>query len=264
MMTWIWFIGHVLAAFIGLSLGLIGGGGSILALPILVYVMGVPLKPAVAMTLVIVGTVSLLGVIPHWRAGNVNLKEAALFGPATMVGAFLGARLAGLVTDTFQMLLFAAVMLIAAALMLRDKKALVPTGTLEEGVYVEPVCKYCWLWLLTEGVAVGVLTGLVGVGGGFAVVPALVLLGNTSMKEAIGTSLLIIALNSVTGFLGYLGHVDLNWGLMGSFIVAASLGTMGGAYLSQFGQASQLRKGFAFFLLAMGAFILFQNRTAFL
>jgi uncharacterized membrane protein YfcA len=260
----IWFIGHLLAAFIGLSLGLIGGGGSILALPILVYVMGIPPKPAVAMTLVIVGTVSLLGVIPHWRAGNVNLKKVALFGPATMVGAYLGARLAGLVTDSFQMLLFAAVMLLASVLMLRDKKAVVQIATLEDGVYVEPVYKYYWLWLLTVGIAVGVLTGLVGVGGGFAVVPALVLLGKTSMKEAIGSSLLIIALNSVTGFLGYLGEVDLNWGLMGSFIIAASLGTIGGAYLSQFVQASQLRKGFAFFLLAMGAFILFQNRAAFL
>jgi uncharacterized protein len=260
----IWFIGHLLAAFIGLSLGLIGGGGSILALPILVYVMGVPLKSAVAMTLVIVGTVSLLGTIPHWRAGHVNLKKVALFGPSTMVGAYLGARLAGLVTDSFQMLLFAAVMLLAAVLMLRDKKTEAQTGSLEDGVYVEPVCPYCWLWLLTEGLAVGVLTGLVGVGGGFAVVPALVLLGKTPIKEAIGTSLLIIALNSVTGFLGYLGQVDLNWGLIGSFIAAASLGTTGGAYLSQFVQASQLRKGFAYFLLAMGAFILFQNRAALL
>lgn len=102
----IWIIGHILAACIGISLGLIGGGGSVLALPILVYVMGVPAKSAIAMTLVIVGTVSLIGVIPHWRQGNINLKKAFIFGSATMLGAFVGAKIASLpfVTDSFQLL----------------------------------------------------------------------------------------------------------------------------------------------------------------
>ena len=261
-----WVIGHILAAGIGISLGLIGGGGSILAVPILVYVIGVPPKSAIAMSLVIVGTVSLLGAIPHWKLGNINLKKAFLFGTAAMVGAYLGARLATLpfVTGTLQMLLFAMIMLLAAALMIRSpNRTPAPKSAPDSSVALQPVGKSYWLWLLSEGIGVGILTGLVGVGGGFAIVPALVLLAQTPMKEAVGTSLLIIACNSVAGFLGYLGHVDLNWQLMASFTVAASLGIAGGAYISRFVQAKQLQKAFGYFLLAMSAFILWQNRGAF-
>jgi hypothetical protein len=263
-MTWI--IGHILATCIGISLGLIGGGGSVLALPILVYVMQVPTKPAIAMTLVIVGTVSLIGIIPHWRQGNVNIKKALVFGSATMVGAFVGAKIASLpfVTGSFQLLLFAVMMIVAAGFMIAKSRQ-TPAKTQPEDLafYPKPVCKYCWLWIPTEGLGVGVLTGLVGVGGGFAIVPALVLLANTPMKEAIGTSLLIIACNSVAGFLGYLGQVPLNWSLMGSFIVAASLGIVAGAYLARYVDAKQLQKAFGYFLLVVAAFILFQNRHSF-
>jgi uncharacterized membrane protein YfcA len=257
-MTWI--IGHLLAACIGVSLGLIGGGGSVLALPILVYVMGIPPKSAIAMTLVIVGTVSLLGVIPHWRAKNVDFKTALIFGSATMVGAFVGAKLATLpvVTETFQMTLFAIMMLVAAVFMIRRSSKPVATDD-RLAAYPPPVCKYCWLWLITEGLGVGVLTGLVGVGGGFAIVPALVLLGNVPMKKAIGTSLLIIVFNSVAGFLGYLGHVSLDWNLMFSFILAASIGTIFGAYLAEFVPANRLQKSFGYFLLAVAALVLVQN-----
>jgi len=195
-----WIFGHILAVAIGISLGLIGGGGSILAVPTLVYVMGVPPKSAIAMSLVIVGTVSLLGAVPHWKLGNVNLKTAIVFGLSTMLGAYGGARLATLpsITGTLQMLLFATMMLLAAIFMIRKKTTTEPVPPIQ-GVdltlYPKPVCKYCWLWLLTEGLGVGALTGLVGVGGGFAIVPALVLLANVPMKQAIGTSLLIIVLN---------------------------------------------------------------------
>lgn len=257
-MTWV--IGHLLAACIGVSLGLIGGGGSVLALPILVYVMGVPPKSAIAMTLVIVGTVSLLGVIPHWRAKNVNLKTSLIFGSATMLGAFAGAKIATLpvVTDSLQMTLFAVMMFLAAVLMIRrSSKPIAADNKLT--FYPPPVCKYCWLWLMSEGLGVGVLTGLVGVGGGFAIVPALVLLLNVPMKQAIGTSLLIIAFNSLAGFLGYLGHISLNWNLMLSFIVAASLGTIVGAYLAEFVPASKLQKTFGYFLLAVAVLVLVQN-----
>lgn len=267
MLTWI--VGHLFAAGIGLSLGLIGGGGSVLALPILVYVMGVSPKPAIAMTLVIVGSVSLLALIPHARRGQVNVKKAFLFGSATMLGAFLGARLALFpwVSETFQMLLFAVMMGLAAVFMIRKTAkagpvapTTVPGGDLS--LYPQPVCKYCWLWMLTEGLGVGVLTGLVGVGGGFAIVPALVLLGNTPMREAIGTSLLIIALNSVAGFLGYVGQVPLDWGLTLSFTIAAGAGTLIGGQLSGQVKPQHLQKGFGYFLLAMAAFILVQNRDA--
>ncbi|AFZ13258.1 protein of unknown function DUF81 [Crinalium epipsammum PCC 9333] len=262
----IWIVGHILAACIGISLGLIGGGGSVLAVPILVYIMGVSPKPAIAMTLFIVGFVSLLGVIPYWKKGNVNLKTAFMFGAATMLGAFVGAKIANLpfITGTIQMILFALMMLVAAGFMIY--KSFKPTAQpanseLDLNLYPQPICKYCWLWMISEGLGVGVLTGLVGVGGGFAIVPALVLLGNTPIKEAIGTSLLIITLNSVAGFLGYLGSVPLDWNLMATFTLAASLGTFGGAYLSQFIQPKQLQRGFGYFLLIVASFILFQNRS---
>ena len=272
-----WLIGHFLAVCIGISLGLLGGGGSVLALPILVYVMGVAPKSAIAMTLIIVGAVSLLGTLPHWKRGNINLKTAFIFGSATMIGAFLGARLATMpfVTGSFQMLLFAMMMLLAAGLMIRRSlKAESPKqnahGTGEQNsretdleIYSEPVCKYCWLWLLTEGIGVGVLTGLVGVGGGFAIVPALVLLGNVPMKEAIATSLLIISLNSVAGLLGYLGHISIDWPLTVSFTFAAALGSIAGGYLAQFVPAKHLQKGFGYFLLAVATFVLIQNRHVF-
>jgi hypothetical protein len=130
----IWVIGHLLAIAIGISLGLIGGGGSILAVPTLVYVMGVPPKSAIAMSLAIVGTVSLIGVVPHWKLGNVNLKTALMFGLSTMIRAYLGAKIAMLpfVTGTLQMLLFAIMMLIAAVFMIRKSDPVKQSGINQE------------------------------------------------------------------------------------------------------------------------------------
>jgi len=262
-------LGYLLAIAIGISLGLLGGGGSVLALPVLVYVMGIAPKPAIGMTLIIVGTVSLVGVIPHARRGNLAPKQGAIFGSATMVGAYLGARIATLplVTSGLQMTLFAMSMLLAAGLMIyrtsKAEPALSTTDELNSIQYIKPVCKYCWLWLMTEGLGVGILTGLVGVGGGFAIVPALVLLGNVPMKKAIGTSLLIISCNSIAGLLGYLGHISLDWNLTVSFTFLAGFGTIIGAYLAQFVSAQQLQKGFGYFLLVVAAFVLVQNRRSF-
>lgn len=260
-----WMIGLLLAGGIGVSLGLLGGGGSVLALPVLVYVMGVAPKSAIAMTLVIVGSVSLLGLIPHWRAGNLDLKTAAVFGAATMVGAFAGAKIASLpvVSERFQMLLFAIMMVLAAGFMIYRSACPLPSDDLLS-LYPKPVCRYCWLWLLTEGLGVGMLTGLVGVGGGFAIVPALVLLAKIPMKRAIGTSLLIIVANSITGFLGYWGSVVLDWHLIISFIFVASLGTLPGTYLARRVPAQKLQKSFGYFLLAIAALVLVQNRQSFL
>jgi uncharacterized protein len=264
-MTWV--LGHLFAVCIGISLGLLGGGGSVLALPVLVYVMGVSPKPAIAMTLIIVGSVSLLGSIPHARRGNLNLKIAGIFGSATMVGAYLGARIATLpfITSGIQMVLFGLSMLVAAVLMIYRSAQAKPEASEDELAaieYVKPACKYCWLWLMMEGIVVGVLTGLVGVGGGFAIVPALVLLGNIPMRQAIGTSLSIVACNSVAGLLGYLGHISLDWTLTVSFTFLAGCGTAIGTYLAQFVSAKQLQNSFGYFLLAVATFVLVQNRDS--
>lgn len=256
-------VGHFLAAAIGLSLGLIGGGGSILAVPVLVYVMGIAPKTAIAMSLAIVGVVSLLGAIPHWLLGNVRFQTALLFGPAAMLGAYLGARLAALpfITDAVQIGLFAMTMLLAAVLMIRQSAQLSEAPLKSEDQDSQHVSKhrYAWFWLGIEGMAVGILTGLVGVGGGFAIVPALVLLGDVPIKQAAGTSLLIIALKSVTGFLGYVGQVELDWQLMASFTIVASLGTLLGVYLVPFVKSQQLQQGFGCFLLLVAGFILWES-----
>lgn len=257
-MTWI--IGHFLAICIGLSLGLIGGGGSILAVPILVYVMGLGAKTAIAMSLIIVGTVSLIGAVPHWLQGNVNLKVAAMFAPPAMLGAYLGARLASLpfITETIQLICFAIVTILASLMMIREARQKPNNQDLftEKGHLKR---EHHWFAIALEGLGVGILTGFVGVGGGFAIIPALVLLGGIPMKEAIGTSLIIITFKSITGFVGYLGQVNLDWNLMISFAIAASLGTVTGAYLTHFIEAKQLQKAFGYFVLAIGIFVLVQR-----
>jgi uncharacterized membrane protein YfcA len=247
--------GYALAVLIGLSLGLLGGGGSVLALPVLVYVVGMDPQTAIPTTLVMVGTVSLVGALPHIRRGQVAWRAGAMFGLATMAGAYLGARLATLpfVTATVQMTVFAGAMLVAAGLMIgRSSRAV-------EGPYVPPLCRYCWLWLPTEGLLVGALTGLVGVGGGFAIVPALVLLAQVPMTKAIGTSLLIITANSLAGLAGYLGRVDWDWHLTVNFTVLAGVGTVAGAYLAQLVAPKHLQKGFGYFLLGIAVLVLWQN-----
>ncbi|GAB4526341.1 MAG: sulfite exporter TauE/SafE family protein [Pleurocapsa sp.] len=256
-----WTIGHFLALCIGLSLGLIGGGGSILAVPILVYVLGLEAKAAIAMSLAVVGIVSLIGVVPHWRQGNVNLKTAIGFTPPAMIGAFLGARLAALpfVTDTLQLVSFAIIMLIASYFMIRKPKAPLKDAVVLSSPELKHQPKYPWLAITLEGLGVGIITGFVGVGGGFAIIPALVLLGGIPIKEAIGTSLLIITFKSATGFFGYLSQVNIDWNLMLTFTLAATLGVLGGASLTKKIQAAKLQQGFGYFLIAIAIFILIKR-----
>jgi len=250
-------LGLLAAAAIGLVLGVLGGGGSILTVPVFVYLLGFDPKPAIAMSLAVVGTTSLFGAIGHWRAGNVNLRVAAIFGVVAMVGTYLGARLAVFFSGAAQMALFAGVMLLAAFFMLRGKKpAEPPPGRPGERMPI--------LLVVAEGIAVGVLTGLVGVGGGFLIVPALVLLGKVPMKEAVGTSLLVIALKSAGGFVGYLGQVEVDWAFMGLFTAVAVSGIVAGTWLVRFIPQAALRRAFAVFLVIMGSFILYQNRAVFL
>lgn len=248
-----------LGLLIGLSLGLLGGGGSILTVPVFVYVLGFPAKEAIAMSLAVVGATSLVGAAGHWRAGNVNSRVALIFGAVATAGTYAGARLAVFFSGQAQLTLFAVVMLVAAVFMARGREEAVPTS-IAERASAQRTPAYTVL-LIAEGIAVGVLTGLVGVGGGFLIVPALVLLAGIPMKEAVGTSLLVIAVKSAAGFYGYLGQVEVAWGFMAAFTCVAVVGILSGAYLVRFVPQATLRRAFSVFLVAMGALILYQNRA---
>ena len=242
-----------LAALIGLSLGLLGGGGSILTVPVLVYVLGVAAKPAIAMSLPVVGVTSLVGAALHWRIGNVRVPTALTFGGVAMAGAFAGARIAEHMTGAAQLALLALVMLAAAASMLRRR----PTGADDA-----PAAPARLALLVPIAFGVGVLTGVVGIGGGFLVVPALVLLARVPMREAVGTSLLVIAMNAASGFAGHVGVVPIDWGFLAGFTAAAVAGALAGTALAARVPVAALRRGFAVFLLVMGTAVLYQNRGA--
>jgi uncharacterized protein len=252
-------VGYLLALLVGLSLGVMGGGGSILTVPIFVYVLGYDPKLAIAMSLPVVGVTSLVGVITHWKAGNVNLKAAFTFGAIAMVGAFGGARLAAFMRGDVQLALLAVVMLAAASMMLRSTQ---PAPAADSApIAPQPMAIGV---LIPVALGVGVLTGLVGIGGGFLVVPALVLLAKEPMKQAVGTSLLVIALNSASGFAGYLGQVQVPWGFMAGFAALAVSGILAGTYVVRFISPGALKRAFAVFLIAMGSFVLYKNRSVFL
>lgn len=250
-------LGLALAALVGLSLGLLGGGGSILTVPIFVYVLGFAAKPAIAMSLPVVGVTSLAGAVSHYRAGNVRLGTALVFGVIAMVGAYAGARLSALVSGTFQLLLLAVVMLAAAVSMFRR------AGGDSRAEPAEPGMGAAQLALTAlVGLAVGVLTGMVGIGGGFLFVPALVLLRKLPMKQAVGTSLVVIAMNAAAGSLGYHGQVDVPWGFTAAFAAVAIGGILLGTYLVRFVSQAALKRAFAVFLVVIGALMLYQNREA--
>jgi uncharacterized membrane protein YfcA len=245
-------LGLALATLIGLTLGLLGGGGSIVTVPVLVYVLGFAAKPAIAMSLPVVGITSLIGAAMHWRLGNVRVPTALTFGVLAMVGAFAGAKLAVFLSGAVQLALLSVVMLAAAGSMLRGTRA-------EAEVTAPPRVAL----LVPVALAVGVLTGLVGIGGGFLVVPALVLLARVPMREAVGTSLLVIAMNAASGFAGYLGTVELDWCFIAGFTGASVAGAFVGAALLARVPQGALKRGFAVFLLVMGAFVLYRNRDVF-
>ncbi len=251
-------LGLLLGALMGLTLGLLGGGGSTLAVPVLKYVMGFGAKEAIASSLVVVGVTSLSGAAEHWREGNVRPRVVLIFGLSAMAGAYIGAKyLASFFSGTAQLLLFGTVMLVAALFMLRENGS----GADQDAPRTRLTAKLS-LTLVTLGAGVGVLTGLVGVGGGFLIVPALVLLIGLPMKAAVGTSLLVISMNSVSGFVGYLGKVSLPWGLIVLFTALAVVGSFTGTYLTRFVPQGTLKRLFAVFLILMAIFILYQSRGA--
>lgn len=251
-------LGFSLAALIGLSLGLLGGGGSILTVPILVYVLRFPTKQSIAMGLAVVGVTSLFGAASHWRKGNVRLKEALAFSVIAMAGTYGGARVAAYIPGAVQLLIFATVMLVAAAFMYRNGRRSV--AHLEKHGEEPAHARSSSLTIALAAIGVGLLTGIAGVGGGFLIVPALVLFIGLPMKHAVGTSLVVIALNSFVGFAGYLGHVDVPWSWLASFTAVAVGGIFAGTWLSHYVSQPALKRAFSAFLIVMGGFILFKNR----
>ena len=252
-------LGYALAALVGLSLGLMGGGGSILTVPIFVYVLGYDPKLAIAMSLPVIGITSLAGAVGHWRAGNVHLRTAISFGLIAMVGAFGGARAARFLSGGVQLALLAVIMLAAALMMYRSAQRTPTAGTTETVASRDmPVAL-----LVPVALTVGVITGLVGIGGGFLVVPALVVLAQAPMKRAVGTSLLVIAMNSLSGFVGYLGQVQVPWTFVSAFTTIAVAGILVGTWGSHFVSQRALKRGFALFLIVMGSFMLYRNRAVF-
>jgi uncharacterized membrane protein YfcA len=223
---------------------------------VFVYVLGYAAKPAIAMSLPVIGVTSLLAAAMHWRLGNVRVGTAALFAPFAMAGAFTGARLAGFLSGAVQLLLLAFAMLLAATSMLRGQ----PVAERPAG----KEARWTRLALLaTVAFGVGMLTGVVGVGGGFLFVPALVVLARIPMKQAVGTSLLVIAVNSAAGFAGYLGSVSIDWALLAGFAAAAVAGAFGGTALTRVVPQAALRRGFGIFLLIIGGVVMYKNRSAF-
>jgi uncharacterized membrane protein YfcA len=232
-----------LAALIGLSLGLLGSGGSIITLPVLVYVAGVEAHSAVAMSLVVVGSVALAGAVLHYRQGNFHARAVLLLGFTGMVGAYFGSDLTHRVPAATLMLIFAGLMLVVGVLMLRRGKLVCD----EEKCY--PV--RC----LSIGVLVGGLTGFLGVGGGFLIVPALVLLAGIDTKKAVGASLGIIALNSASGLVGQLRFANVDWPLTLAFLAIALAGMwLGTTFMGRI-STDDLRRYFAWSLLVLAVVI---------
>lgn len=244
------------ALLIGLSLGLMGSGGSILTVPVLIYLAGEQEKVAIAESLGIVGAISLAGFIPYALKKQVHWKSVVLFGIPGMAGTYGGAVIAEYVSATFQLMLFAVVMLIAAVMMFRDKKEIDESGKVE--------VQHAWWKIFLEGLAVGVLTGLVGVGGGFLIVPALVLFGGLPMHLAVGTSLIIIAMKSFSGFFKYIDvleklNLSINWELVLIFSLIGAVGSLLGKTVGSKISNKGLKQGFAVFLVVMGSYMIYMN-----
>lgn len=251
-------LGYILAVFIGISLGLIGGGGSILTVPVLVYLFHIEPTLATSYSLFIVGMTSLSGAIYQYSKGYVDLKAALSFGLMSVVTVFAVRKYllplipdilwqAGALTltkSTAIMVLFAVLMLAASVSMVLGHRE--QTGGARTSLAV----------LLAFGIGVGLVTGLLGAGGGFLIIPALVLLAKTPMRTAIGTSLFIVTINSLVGFAGDIGHVYIDWPFLFIILAITVFGVLIGSIIGRQIPGERLRAGFGWFVLTMGIYIL--------
>ena len=259
-------LGYFGALLIGVVLGLIGGGGSILTVPILVYLMFINPVTATAYSLFIVGVSALVGAIRNIQKGLVDFKTAIVFAIPAFIAVYATRRylVPAIPEELFTinsfimtkniaiMLFFALIMLVASISMIRNKR----NDSEEETVVV-----YNFPLIIIEGFVVGVLTGIVGAGGGFLIIPALVLLAKLPMKKAVATSLLIIAIKSLIGFIGDVENLDIDWMFLIKFTSISVFGIFLGIYLSKFINGKNLKKGFGWFVLVMGVYIIFKELT---
>lgn len=243
------FVSLLLGFGIGASLGLLGGGGSILTVPALVYIVGQTPQVAVTTSLAIVGANSALGACFHRAQGTLNWRVALLFGGAGMVVSYLAAGLSKHFSPGLLMVAFAGLMLFIGVLLVTRKQGRAAQT---------PAAPSLWK-VIGSGIVVGVLTGILGVGGGFLIVPALVMLVGLPMHHAVGTSLVVIAMNSLAGFLGHLGGAPLDLSLIVVFVAAGLLGTFAGARLGKRLDAALLRRAFAVLVIGLALFLLYDN-----
>lgn len=253
-------LGYLGAVLMGISLGLIGGGGSILTVPILVYLFGVNAELSTAYSLFIVGLTSLFGSFSHMKMGNIHWRTAIVFGIPSIISVYLTRHFivpaipnpvfGGLSKDLAILIFFAIIMVAASYSMIRKGK---PKAAGE----IDAEVSFNYPMILAEGLIVGMVTGLVGAGGGFLIIPALVLLAKLPMKQAVGTSLIIIASKSLLGFLGDLGRgADIDWNFMLIFSAIAVVGIFSGAALSKKISGDKLKPAFGWFVLIMGIYII--------
>jgi uncharacterized membrane protein YfcA/uncharacterized membrane protein YedE/YeeE len=245
-MSW---LGLPLALLAGGTLGAFGAGGSILLVPILVYVVGVPAGEAVATSLLVVGVTSAVALLTHARGGHVRWRIGGLFGAAAMLGAYAGGRLAEQIPGPVLLAAFAVLMVAAAVAMLRVRNAGLAAPTPDTG-------RVRWLPALALGAGVGLIAGLVGAGGGFLVVPVLVLLGGLGIHSAVATSLLVVAMQSFAGLAGHVSHVELDWSLsavVAAFTIAGS--TAGSRFAARL-PAARLHRAFAWLVAVVGGVML--------
>lgn len=262
-------IGYIASIFIGISLGLIGGGGSILTVPVLVYLFGIGAEMSTAYSLFIVGSTALVGGIRNASLGNVNYKTAVVFTIPAFIAVYatraylvpaipeeiFTAGSFTLTKDIAIMVFFAIVMLAASVSMIRNKRK--DGGDEDENQ--EP--EFNVPAIIAEGTVVGVLTGIVGAGGGFLIIPALVLFAKLPMKKAVGTSLLIIAAKSLIGFIGDVQRFgsEIDWTLLLTVTAIAIAGIFIGIYLTKFIDGKKLKKGFGWFVLVMAVYIILRQ-----